>query len=419
MGLLDVLNSDQGRLGLSLLAAAGPSPVPQSFGQRLMGGLLQSEEMKRQQEQALQARQFRDMQMQQMALQYQQALKAQKQADLDRTLTQQAFKPVQPIEANQASGVTGPRPQALGVVGQMPKFDLAQAIGAGMTPDRAFALQQAMTKQQAKIKDFKEVRMPDGSVQIVGFDEYGKPVDTGRTPFKDAVEMDLGGTKAMRDPITGKIVNQFAKSNTPDALLSAQTTIRGQNLTDARAREANDINKQAARVQVVNDAERGTLLVDKGTGLIRPAVGMDGKPMRSEAQVASAKRSGQLMATMEQAESLLKQSPTGSYAGAGIDQAARVFGMAPKSAETAAQLETLSGWLVANVPRMEGPQSNIDVENYKTMAARVGDRTLPVSVRLASLETLRGIQGKYSELNGGAPARAPSGGLKFLGFEGQ
>lgn len=152
MGLLDVLNSDQGRLGLSLLAAAGPSPVPQSFGQRLMGGLLQSEEMKRQQDQALQARQFRDMQMQHMALQYQQALKAQQQAELDRTLTQQAFKPVQPIEANQASGVAGPRPQALGVVGQMPKFDFGQAIGAGMSPERAIALEQALRKDNSPLK---------------------------------------------------------------------------------------------------------------------------------------------------------------------------------------------------------------------------------------------------------------------------
>ena len=152
MGLLDVLNSDQARLGLSLLAAAGPSPVPQSFGQRLIGGLLQSDEMKRQQEQALQAKQFREMQMQQMALQYQQALKAQQQADLDRTLTQQAFKPVQPIEANQASGVVGPRPGALGVVGQMPTFNLAQAIGAGMSPERAMALEQSFRKDNTPLK---------------------------------------------------------------------------------------------------------------------------------------------------------------------------------------------------------------------------------------------------------------------------
>ena len=41
MGLLDVFNSDEGRMALGLLAAAGPSSQPMSFGQRLAGAMSQ------------------------------------------------------------------------------------------------------------------------------------------------------------------------------------------------------------------------------------------------------------------------------------------------------------------------------------------------------------------------------------------
>ena len=39
MGLLDVFNTDQGRMGLGLLAAAGPRSDGAGFGQRLQEGM--------------------------------------------------------------------------------------------------------------------------------------------------------------------------------------------------------------------------------------------------------------------------------------------------------------------------------------------------------------------------------------------
>ncbi len=43
MGLLDALNSDEGQMALGLLAAAGPSATPMSFGQRLYGAMQQDQ----------------------------------------------------------------------------------------------------------------------------------------------------------------------------------------------------------------------------------------------------------------------------------------------------------------------------------------------------------------------------------------
>ena len=113
------------------------------------------------------------------------------------------------------------------------------------------------------------------------------------------------------------------------------------------------------------------------------------------------KRSDQFLSVANQAEELLKKNPTGGGFGAMVDAAGRFAGVTTESAKTAAELETVSGWLVSNVPRMEGPQSNLDIENYKTMAAKVGDRTVPVQERVAALSGVKKLQEKYRALNSG------------------
>ena len=79
--------------------------------------------------------------------------------------------------------------------------------------------------------------------------------------------------------------------------------------------------------------------------------------------------------------------------------------MSTRGADAAAQLETLSGWMTSNVPRFEGPQSDKDTSTYQIMAARVGDRSVPVSQRLAALNTVEQLMAKYA----GKPGTAPQG----------
>jgi hypothetical protein len=154
-------------------------------------------------------------------------------------------------------------------------------------------------------------------------------------------------------------------------------------------------------------------------GSSRATVGM---PLQSRAEetrdVDDAKAAAAREATMQkgaansrdtltyirEARKLFEKGPTASGFGSAVDAGANVFGMSTPGADAAAQLDTLSGWMVSNVPRMEGPQSNFDVQNYKTMAAMVGDKTKPLSQRKAALDTLERLQSKYSHLNGSAPA---------------
>ena len=121
----------------------------------------------------------------------------------------------------------------------------------------------------------------------------------------------------------------------------------------------------------------------------------------AEAESAAGKAekiSGNLIDNIAQARKLLPGA-TGSGVGAMADAGGRLVGVTTDSAKKAARLDTLAGWMVANVPRMEGPQSNFDVENYKTMAAKVGNREIPVEERMAALDTLEELQKKYSGKN--------------------
>lgn len=130
--------------------------------------------------------------------------------------------------------------------------------------------------------------------------------------------------------------------------------------------------------------------------------------VRDTARQATQKLQGQIGAAATLAGQLLEQKPTGSGAGSLVDQLGNFVGQPSKSSDTAQQLEALSGWMVANVPRMEGPQSDADVRNYAKMAGQVGDRTLPISTRKAALQTVMELQQKYAELNGGQASQTPT-----------
>lgn len=123
--------------------------------------------------------------------------------------------------------------------------------------------------------------------------------------------------------------------------------------------------------------------------------------VRDTGQQKETKLYGQLTVGLDRAIALLGRGPTSSGAGSIMDSTANFFGQSTKGADAASQLDTISGWLTSNVPRMEGPQSDKDVANYRIMAAEVGNRTKPISQRMAAAKELQGLQAKYAELNGG------------------
>lgn len=117
---------------------------------------------------------------------------------------------------------------------------------------------------------------------------------------------------------------------------------------------------------------------------------------------------GTMDSLLESAGPLIRTA-TGSFAGAGVDLAARVIGFTPTGAESIAALRVIGARLLENVPRMEGPQSDADRAMYEQAAGQVGDPTVTTGAKLAAIRTIKALNAKYRALNpGGALQGTPT-----------
>lgn len=96
-----------------------------------------------------------------------------------------------------------------------------------------------------------ETVMRDGKPVVLQRFKNRAPEETGYMPKPDYKQVDTGGQIGFYDPLTGQAGGQFAKTATPGDLLSATVaregqgvTMRGQNMTDARAREQAEIARK-------------------------------------------------------------------------------------------------------------------------------------------------------------------------------
>jgi hypothetical protein len=106
---------------------------------------------------------------------------------------------------------------------------------------------RGVTADQARSSIAKALSEPGGFERLLKQSQLG--LEKFSEIYKPKVETrNLGGTTEtmMVDPITGRVTvtNSAKNTQSPDSIASTATTIRGQNLTDARGREANEINRQ-------------------------------------------------------------------------------------------------------------------------------------------------------------------------------
>jgi len=100
------------------------------------------------------------------------------------------------------------------------------------------------------------------------------------------------------------------------------------------------------------------------------------------------------LALLDTAEPLLGQAAGGTIAHLG-NELAGAAGYSTPSAQAQAKLKVIAGQLTSSVPRMQGPQSDKDVQLYREMAGDLANESLPVQTRLAALNGIRGLQQKY------------------------
>jgi len=89
----------------------------------------------------------------------------------------------------------------------------------------------------------------------------------------------------------------------------------------------------------------------------------------------------------------------GSTLGAMGSSANKFVGRSTPATQANAELAVLGNTLVSNIPRMQGPQSDKDVEFYKSQAGKLGDPSVPADDKRAAIASIRKLQEKYAKNN--------------------
>lgn len=206
----------------------------------------------------------------------------------------------------------------------------------------------------------------------------------------------------------------FQMSATPGEVLKSSTDRRGQDLT---YRSANTVVEPTPTgYAVVNKDRPNTSLpvtTPGGLQVMQPT-----SPVYKNEQTYAS-----MQETARQARAILARGqPTASGFGAMRDSGQQFFGIGSTAQEDAAKLEALGGALTASIPRMEGPQSDADRKAYEAQAGKIGDKTLPVSTRLAALDAVIKLQSQYAKFNGAngvtPPGQPPANQTPIIGPQG-
>lgn len=357
-----------GLLSLGLRLMSTPGPFGQAFGQSGMGALYDAQMTRG----AKQERELREMQRQQMQMALEAAKRQQEGDAKTQAYMQEA---IAGPDATMAESLPGPRREPQG-------FDVQRALAAGVP--YPVALQMAA---QFRPKERKLTSVAPGAALV---DET-----TGRPVYTAPEKQDA--PSAVRE-------YEYAKSQGYPGTFEQWDTAR------RRAGASNTSVSWGQPVAGIGpDGQPVYFRVGKDGG---PPVQVPGvRPPKTPAEeraeaekTTRSRQSQQMLSVLNDAEAILKEGKaTGSGIGTAADALGRGIGVSTKGSIDAARLESLAGWLVANVPRMEGPQSNYDVENYKVMAGKVGDSRAPIRERLAALGEVRKLQQKYAAIDGGAP----------------
>lgn len=226
------------------------------------------------------------------------------------------------------------------------------------------------------------------------------------------------------NPITGVATETGSTviGQSADNKASQATQMRGQNMVDSRAREANSLTREANAN--VYDPERG-VLVNKATGLARPAATMDGKPLGAkdkpltEGQAKSA-LFGSRMAMANKIFDTLEQSGVttsfpGMNSGYGVGSVVSAFSSADQQQLMQAKRDFLNAILRRESGAVIGESEFASGE--KQYFPQIGDDKKTIAQKKANREAaMRGVlvdvpEGRraevLSEISGGTPAGVP------------
>lgn len=369
MGLLDFMNTDEGRLGVGLLAAAMPSSIPQ--GQRLMGVLAQQDAWRQSQmDNKLMQAQLDDRTMQTQARRAQQEAAMRKQQAIPSLFSQ--------------SDATGGAPGGVG------GFNVQAAIAAGFDPEeiQKYAALQNLGRQE--VARTIETTDAQGRPITVQLDKFGGRIGEGMGAWKAPVSVNQGDRTTFVDPATMQLRGSFGVNMSP-----------GERDASARGWASNALARERLSFDQGGGAGQEKPQYKDGQWVMPPRGMLPGQSIPAMPPTG-VRDANEALAIINQARKIIPKA-TGSYAGVAADHIGRAFGGSTDGDIATGQLQALEGALVAKMPKMSGPQSDKDVALYKQMAGVIGDPTITRKRKLAALQTVEEIQRRYAGPQQSAP----------------
>ncbi len=206
---------------------------------------------------------------------------------------------------------------------------------------------------------------------------------------------------------TGAAPSSMMAAAPPPAVSQQSVPSYGQSKSD----EARTVETAKQQVQLEYLAEKERIqresAIAQAGGIAETQADVSLTADTNKREAGRSRDANDVLGFLDQAEVLIPLS-TGSGIGELADKAGAFVGYADRGAQSIASLKTISGQLVAKMPRMEGPQSDKDVQMYKDMAGNLADPSLPRESRMAALREVRRLNEKYAGRQQSEPVRIKS-----------
>lgn len=277
-GLLDFLQTPESRMGIGLLAAAGPRADGAGFGQRLNEAMGMQDA-------------YGQNQMRQKFMQA--------QMDEQQRKTQEAMQQKQAQAALQAAI---PSLYSQGEGGRPGAFDVQRALQLGLTPDQISKYASVPDAGRQEVARTIETKDAQGRPVTMQFDKYGQPVGQGMEQWKAPMMVNQGDRTTAIDPATLQARGSFGINMSQSERDASSRGWAG--VANARDRLAFDKSKPAEAEKPTWDAVTGSWVyrpsADAPTGRAVPIAGYT-KPLNDIQAKA------QLFGTrMKEADSILQ-----------------------------------------------------------------------------------------------------------------
>lgn len=284
-----------------------------------------------------------------------------------------------------------------GEQGPINPVNLAQAMLKTQHPDLVSHGLSMLKDFRPKVKTTNKVMRDGQSFTQPVFDD-GSFGDVNELPAAEKLmQVNTGNQALLVNPMTGAPTTGFNMGMAPgEAARLAQSDRQHQDSMSMQGQRLMMDRRNAVQPKFVDGAWIYPPTQDSPQGNIVPT-DMFVPPKNSPS--AAKMSAGKVNSLLDEAEGHIDKA-TGSLVGRGRDMLAGAVGVSTEGAQNIASLKTVEAGLIMNMPRLEGPQSNLDQQLYREAAGQIGDPTTPAETKKAAIKTLRTIQNRYPDAFG-------------------